>query len=264
MASPSLPSSSSSDPTTEGLSPSETRPAPRRQVLGEPPASSTRSSRSVRAPSVSEDVFSAPAPTRPNGRMPVFVDPSGDVENDPNHASGPSPWPELGTRKTRVKENTMEVSKAAGTRLRGAGRSTRAPSGSSIAVFRDPGPDDAGTSEMPPPPVPPARKEKTRTASKSSIPVFRDDEAEAAPSAPSNTVAKKGKTRSASKSSIAVFRDEDEPTEPAVPVVKKGKARTASKGSITVFRDEDEPTMTSPPVPATPKFVPFRDDEVRI
>lgn len=131
--------------------------------------------------------------------MPIFVDPSGDAENDPDQATNPTPWPELGTRKTRIKENTMEASKAAGTTLRQA-RSKRAPSGSKIAVFRDPAPDEEVSEEMPPPPVPAAKKEKGKAAGKSSIAVFRDE--------------------------------------------------------------EEDASKPEPAVPATPKFVPFKDEEV--
>ncbi|PIL23441.1 hypothetical protein GSI_14752 [Ganoderma sinense ZZ0214-1] len=256
MASPSLPQSSEADPDAV---PTSSANASKRRVLGEPPAapsSRSRMSRSTsgRTPSISEDVFSAPAPPRPNGRMPVFVDPSGDAENDPNQATNPTPWPELGTRKSRIKENTVEVSKAAGTTMR-AGRSSRAPSTSRITVFRDPGPEDASgaSSSMPPPPVPPAKKEKSRTASKSSISIFRDED-EPAPAPPAGAKS----TRTVSKSSIAVFRDEDDagPAEAVEPAPKKGKGRTASKSSIVVFKDEEEPSA-----PPTPRFVPFRDDE---
>lgn len=282
MASPVILSAQTSEPI-----PASSTTATRRKVLGEP--SSSRTTRSTRAPSVSEDVFSAPASQRANARMPVFVDPSGDAENDPDQATNPTPWPELGTRKTRIKENTVEVSKAAGTTLRQASRGARAPSGSRIAVFRDSAADD--TAAMPPPPVPAPRKEKTRTASKSSIPVFRDDDS-AGSSKPSEPPIK-GKTRSASKSSISVFRDEGEPSAAASPseapkkaksrtaskssivVFKdeeevgdttepatKGKAKTGSKGSIAVFRDEEGPASNdTPTVPSTPKFVPFRDEE---
>ena len=253
MASPSLPQSSEADPDVVPVSSAN---ASKRRVLGEPPVSSSSRSRTTRStsgrtPSISEDVFSAPAPPRPNGRMPVFVDPSGDAENDPNQATNPTPWPEIGTRKSRIKENTVEVSKAAGTTMR-AGRSSRAPSASKITVFRDPGPEDASGAftSMPPPPVPPTKKEKSRTASKSSISIFRDED-EPAPAPPA--VAKS--TRTASKGSIAVFRDEDDGG--SAEVAKKGKGRTASKSSIVVFKDEEEPSA-----PPTPRFVPFRDDEV--
>ena len=261
MASPSLPQSSEAD--TENV-PASSANASKRRALGEPPASSSSRSRTTRStsgrtPSISEDVFSAPAPPRPNGRMPVFVDPSGDAENDPNQATNPTPWPELGTRKSRIKENTVEVSKAAGTTMR-AGRSSRAPSTSKITVFRDPGPDDASSSSssMPPPPVPPAKKEKSQTASKSSISIFRDEDkpASAQPAAAKSS-------RTASRSGIAMFRDEDDAGSPegAEPAPKKGKGRTASKSSIMVFKDEEE-LKTESSVPPTPKFVPFRDDEV--
>ncbi|KAH9899318.1 Mad3/BUB1 homology region 1-domain-containing protein [Cubamyces lactineus] len=187
MASPSLPSSSSSTSTADPDAPSATS-APRRRPLGEPAASSsssrTRSTRagSTRAPSVSEDVFAAPAAPRPNGRMPIFVDPTGDAENDPDQATNPTPWPELGTRKSRIKENTMEVSKAAGSTLRQAGKSRRVASGSKITVFRDPGPSEDAAEDMPPPPVPAAKKkEKGKIGSKSSISIFCDEEAPSKP-----------------------------------------------------------------------------------
>ncbi|KAI0631115.1 Mad3/BUB1 homology region 1-domain-containing protein [Trametes polyzona] len=199
MASPTLPSSSSDTPASAapiaGTAPAASAPATRRRPLGEPAVPSSSSSRtrstrsaSARAPSISEDVFAAPAAPRPNGRMPIFVDPSGDAENDPDQATNPTPWPELGTRKSRIKENTVEVSKAAGSTLRQAGRSKRAPSGSKITVFRDPGPEEEAA-EMPPPPVPAAKKEKSRSSGKSSIAIFRDEEepavAKAEPAVPS-------------------------------------------------------------------------------
>ncbi|KAI0822994.1 Mad3/BUB1 homology region 1-domain-containing protein [Trametes gibbosa] len=201
MASPTLPSSSFASSATPAAAPSTNT---RRKPLGDPAPSSssrTRSTRagSTRSPPISEDVFSAPTAPRPNGRMPVFVDPSGDAENDPDQATNPTPWPELGTRKTRIKENTVEVSKAAGSTLRQAGRSKRAPSGPKIAVFRDPAPDEGPSAEMPPPPVP----------------------------------------------------------------VAKTKGKSTGKSSIAIFRDEDEPASKSEPaVPSTPKFVPFRDEEL--
>ncbi|KAI0642678.1 Mad3/BUB1 homology region 1-domain-containing protein [Trametes meyenii] len=210
MATPTLPPSSS---TTSTAAPDASIAATtRRRPLGDPAPSSsssssrTRSSRagSTRTPSISQDVFSTPAVPRPNGRMPIFVDPSGDAENDPEQATNPTPWPELGTRKSRIKENTVEVSKAAGSTLRQAGKSRRAPSGSKIAVFRDPGPDE-DAAVMPPPPVPTAKKEKGRTASKSSISIFRDEDEQAdkpEPSVPSTP-------------KFVPFRDEEEPGSPS-------------------------------------------------
>ncbi|KAI0676450.1 Mad3/BUB1 homology region 1-domain-containing protein [Trametes maxima] len=219
MATPTLPSSSS----TTSITASDTSIASttRRKPLGDPAPSSsssssrTRSSRvgSTRTPSASQDVFSAPAAPRPNGRLPIFVDPSGDAENDPDQATNPTPWPELGTRKSRIKENTVEVSKAAGSTLRQAGKSRRAPSGSKIAVFRDPGPDEDAAG-MPPPPVPAAKKEKGRTASKSSISIFRDEDEQT--DKPEQSVPSTPK--------FVPFRDEEEPGSPSMSSTVPGSA----------------------------------------
>ncbi|KAH9855355.1 Mad3/BUB1 homology region 1-domain-containing protein [Lenzites betulinus] len=229
MASPTLPSSSSASSTASASPAAPTTATTRRKPLGDPgPAASSSRARSTRAvsarnPSISEDVFSAPAAPRPNGRMPIFVDPSGDVENDPDQATNPTPWPELGTRKTRVKENTVEVSKAAGSTLRQAGRSKRAPSGSKIAVFRDPAPDEEPSAEMPPPPVPVA-KAKGKPAAKSAIAIFRDEDEPAGKPEPSVPSTPK----------FVPFKDEesDTPAEPssAHPAsVMKPKAAPAVK-----------------------------------
>lgn len=62
-------------------------------------------------------------------------------------------YPDIGTRKSRVKENVPGVQKAAGTTLKNAGRTRRVVSGSStlgtntsstakIIPYRDPGPEE--------------------------------------------------------------------------------------------------------------------------
>jgi len=59
-------------------------------------------------------------------------------------------WNDLGTRKTRIKENVPEVKKLVGSTLKQAGRSKRIASasgstsgtGSKIVPFRDPAPGD--------------------------------------------------------------------------------------------------------------------------
>jgi hypothetical protein len=77
---------------------------------------------------------------------------------------GANEWTDLGTRKTRIKENVPEVKKLAGATIKQAGRSKRlaAASGSGgagssaaskIVPFRDPAPG-----EMPPPPAPAPRQ----------------------------------------------------------------------------------------------------------
>ncbi|KAI0049240.1 hypothetical protein FA95DRAFT_1604620 [Auriscalpium vulgare] len=152
-----------------------TKAASKRKVLGESStsrtASSSSSSRTARAPSVStappvtEDVFGAGASTRarPNARLQVFVDPSGED----SQAAG-NPWEELGTRKARIKENVPDVAKMGGTTLKQPGKHQRLASAgtSRIAVFKDPEPGDgdaAGEEAMSPPRVPASRpKEKVK------------------------------------------------------------------------------------------------------
>lgn len=92
--------------------------------------------------------------TRPrnasNTPMQIFVDPSGSAAQSTEMQL--NAWPDIGTRKTRIKENTQGTKKLAGTTLKQAGKAKRVASGSSgsrIVPYRDPGPD-----EMPPPPPP--------------------------------------------------------------------------------------------------------------
>ncbi|KAF8889599.1 Mad3/BUB1 homology region 1-domain-containing protein [Infundibulicybe gibba] len=109
-------------------------------------------SSSSRLPSTRGGVISAPSavPSGSNRPMQIFVDdPSvSESTDDPSRNA----WPEIGTRKTRIKENVPEVKKLAGTTLKQAGRSKRVASGASSAAsaskiipFRDPDP-----AEIPP------------------------------------------------------------------------------------------------------------------
>jgi hypothetical protein len=113
-----------------------------------------------------EDVFTAPssAPTPPpNARLQIYVDPAPSLPHSRSLVpeTDPTPYPDLGTRKTRIKENIPEVKKAGGSTLKSKSGGKRVVSGGSttttskIAVFRD--------EEMGPPPTPvgmetPARK----------------------------------------------------------------------------------------------------------
>lgn len=223
--------------------PATAAPAPKRTVFG-----TTRTS-------THDDVFTVPTTTTrapPNARLQVFVDPS----PSPSSIAGddePTPYPDIGTRKTRIKENVPEVKKAGGTTLRQAGKMKRVASASAaggapasrIAVFRDPEAssskgafaifqDSPNAGDMPPPPVPaPARKPSTAGPSKG-------------------------------KAAFAIFQDQDSATEmssPAVPSSSKAK-------SFAIFQDSEIPPpakMAVPCAPPTPTtaFTPFRD-EVRI
>ncbi|TFK49121.1 hypothetical protein OE88DRAFT_469078 [Heliocybe sulcata] len=140
----------------------------------------------------------APRP-RPNARLQVFVDPTGEA----SESSTINPFPDVGTRVTRVKENVPEVKPLAGTTLRHSGKGKRlaAPAGTAariavyrdpepeqevkeedgaeemplpsvatekkkgkVAVYVDPEPEEDSAEEMPPPPVPPAKKGKAASA----------------------------------------------------------------------------------------------------
>ncbi|KZT25764.1 hypothetical protein NEOLEDRAFT_1021766, partial [Neolentinus lepideus HHB14362 ss-1] len=106
----------------------------------------------------------------PNARLQVFVDPTGEL----SESSTTNDFPDVGDRVTRVKENIPEMKKAAGTTLRQAGKSKRLASARSaapriaIAVYRDPEPEEDGTSDMPSPPAPTGKKGKTVAASSQS------------------------------------------------------------------------------------------------
>ncbi|KAI0300143.1 Mad3/BUB1 homology region 1-domain-containing protein [Multifurca ochricompacta] len=142
-----------------------------RKVLGESTSASKSSTRLARPTSTTmtthsyaqDDVFgpgagALPRP-KPNGRMQVFMDPSGVSGRDAQAIgdAAVTPWNELGTRKERIKENVSKVSKFHQTTLRQPGRQQRTPatSTSRIPVFKDPVPGDL----MPPPPAPKGKEE---------------------------------------------------------------------------------------------------------
>lgn len=154
-------------------------------------AGTATTSTSSRRTASRTDPFSAPAPSTPtltsNARLQIFVDPTG---SESQAAEGNS-YPDLGTRKTRVKENVPEVKKLAGTTLKQAGRSKRVASTSSgagasrtastskIVPYRDPGPE-----EMPPPTVSASKKVREaipKTPGKSTfVPFVENDDGGAA------------------------------------------------------------------------------------
>ena len=150
---------------------SDSRPSSR------PQRSALTTTRTTLTPSGSSRPSSL-TPSMPNSRLQVFMDPSG-AEAEAVEAGA---WPDLGTRKSRVKENVPEVKRLAGTTIKQGGRSKRIASGSGgnsagasssrIVPYRDP--DPVGL----PPPVNPASK-KTMAF----VPFM--DSGDAAPAAPS-------------------------------------------------------------------------------
>jgi spindle assembly checkpoint component MAD3 len=158
-------------------------PMPPRPVL----ATSGLASSSGTTSSMRHDPLASSA-ARPaaNARLQIFMDPTGSESSEIADTS-PNAWTDLGTRKTRIKENVPEVKKLGGTTLKQAGRSKRVASGSGsssstsgaassskIIPYRDTAPAD-----MAPPPVPAAKKGQDvvpRTPTKSQITPFVDGE----------------------------------------------------------------------------------------
>ena len=212
----------------------------KRPVLAPAKLSHKSKTRSISGGLPSTSVLVQPGP---NARPQVFVDPDGS-EGRAAQVEEPVSFPDIGTRKTRVKENVKEVSKMAGTTLKQGVQPKRVGSSGTtpkFVPFRDPGPDEnPGEQEsMPPPPIPanPSRKSQDgvipQTPSRRTVFVpFRDSEAETQEQTPSR------------KGGFVPFRD----SEP-------GAQQTPSRRAAFVpFRDGDGE------VPSTPKFVPYRDE----
>lgn len=156
-------------------------PSTRRTALGVTASLSSGSLGRSHAPSSSQgDVFGSGSRTVSNSRLQIFVDPTGSEPQEESRMS----YPDIGTRKSRVKENVPEVQKATGTTLKNAGRVRRVASGSStlgastggtskIVPYRDPGPlafaEDGSTSAPLTPKLPP----KTPARNVTVVP-FRD------------------------------------------------------------------------------------------
>lgn len=145
----------------------------RRAALGLTATSSASSSQG--------DVFGSNQPSRPapNARLQIFMDPTGsEPQGETRNA-----FPDIGTRKSRVKENVPETRQAAGTTLKHTGRSRRVASHSSsssfskIIPYKDPDPDQSTESEaMPPPPVPSSRAHPKTPARIPQAPGFKAGE----------------------------------------------------------------------------------------
>jgi len=167
-----IPSTVTSSDASSSTSDSRSSSRPQRPAL--------TTTRTTLAPSGSSRPSSL-TPSVPNSRLQVFMDPSG-AEAEATEAGA---WPDLGTRKSRVKENVPEVKRLAGTTIKQSGRSKRVASGSSgnstgtsgsrIVPYRDP--DPVGL-----PPVIPASKKATGF-----VPFM--DGGGAAPTAPSTPAA---------------------------------------------------------------------------
>jgi len=101
-------------------------PAPRRPALG-----------SNAAPGPSTALPSTSRAPQPNAPMPVFFDPTGDASRSPDFQT--NPWSDIGTTKSRVKENVPQPKKMLGSKVKQAGKTKRLASNpsSGIVPFRD-------------------------------------------------------------------------------------------------------------------------------
>jgi len=108
--------------------------------------SSSQSSRGSLTRTTLPSSSSTTTTSQSNSRLQIFVDPTGEGAQAAANSSNTNEWNELGTRKTRIKENAPETKKMVGSTIKQPGKSKRladAPgtgSSSKIAVFRDPAP----------------------------------------------------------------------------------------------------------------------------
>lgn len=220
------------------------------------PAGSSRpaTSRPVAAATSSSSI----RPPASNGRMQVFVDPTGAEAQAAEEDYG-NEWNDLGTRKTRIKENVPEVKKMVGTTIKQAGRSKRIASSSSgasgsgsskIVPFRDPAPADE--------PSPPPRAIKKESSIKAPTQGFAPfvDGAEDEPSP--GRLAKKETSLKAPAKGFVPFVDEvdDGPSVPPPPKIKAKKVPPVRGFAPFV----DAPDQSAVVMADTPKFTPFRDE----
>ncbi|KAG2337591.1 hypothetical protein BDR05DRAFT_985028 [Suillus weaverae] len=176
-----------------------------------------------------------------NTRLQIFVDPSGAESADATDSV--TPYPDIGTRKSRVKENIPEVSKAAGSTLKQAGRTRRIASGLNsgaiapkIVPFRDPGPDMDIEAKvvMAPPPVPMSRQKdavpKTPTRTSAIIPFHDVPDGGGIPSTPQFTP----------------FRDEPEMNTSAATIAPEAVMKPKTVGGGPVIESEAEALRKDP------------------
>ncbi|KAL5480764.1 BUB1_2 [Sanghuangporus weigelae] len=230
-----IPSADSSGiESTPTLTPSN--PIPRRRPLAESSSTSTTSSFDVfsAAPSSSSlasQSSSSQTRPRPNGRIPVFVDPTGEFSRAPGNV-----WPELGTRAERIKENRLKPEKMQGAVLK--------PKGAAKAALRE----AAARARAAPkfvPYVDPEQESAVPLASGSSgkFEVFRDPE----PSVLSSDSGNPSNPSSTSNRKFEIYRD----PEPA-------SVGTSQNRNFEVFQDPELGAASDTGKP----FKVFKDPEV--
>ncbi|KAJ7598980.1 Mad3/BUB1 homology region 1-domain-containing protein [Mycena floridula] len=200
--------------------------------------SSTSKRRALAVSSATSEPFTSSSGATPHSRtastsnvpVQVFIDPTGaDSQSDDLELNA---WPDIGTRKTRIKENVPETKKLRGTTIKQAGLAKRVAASSTssrIVPYMDPTPE-----EMSPPPVP-----VKSSAGKSGFVPFVDD---VSPSVPEAST-KKSKSTSSKSSTISSVE---------VPATPK----------FTPFRDESS-AVTSPSTRAPESVMQIKHGDVR-
>ncbi|KAL5523287.1 BUB1_1 [Sanghuangporus sanghuang] len=241
--------SADSSGTNSAPTPAPPNPIPRRRPLAESSSTSTTHSASTPLTSTTSsfDVFSA-APSssslpsrssssqtmpRPNGRIPVFIDPTGEASRAPGNV-----WPELGTRAERIKENRLKPEKMQGAVLKPKGAAkaalreaaARARAAPKFVPYVDPEPESA---------VP------LTSDSSGKFEVFRDPE----PSVLSSDSGNPSNPLSTSNRKFEIYRDPEPPL-----------AGTSQNGNFGVFKDPEVGAASDTGKP----FKVFKDPEALV
>ena len=161
-------------------------------------------------------------------------------------------WNDLGTRKTRIKENIPETKKIAGTTIKQAGKTKRVASasssgsGSKIVPFRDPvdAPAPAkkpAASKIPTRAAPQASTSIRKPSTKTFVPLIDEQEPRPAPPPPK-----------AKDKAFVPFVEHEKPV--AAPSI----VNPSTKGFVPFVDQEEASTEARDPAPT--KFIPFRDE----
>ncbi|PPR00331.1 hypothetical protein CVT24_004614 [Panaeolus cyanescens] len=206
-------------------------------------------------------------PAVPNGRMQIFVDPTGDE----GEAGEGSAWDDLGTRKTRIKENTKDSKKMEGSTVKQAGKTRRlasattGASSSKIVPFMDPEPEAA---------IPTASSSRSAASSGTGVRKTSGSSTGTSriPKTSSTATSKAGFTpfvdipedKPASSSKLVPFRDEEPSAAGSLAKKPAASSRTATKTSTSskpAFKPFVDTSEEQPAPSSSSKIVPFRDEE---
>jgi hypothetical protein len=177
-----------------------------------------------------------PTTSRPSGNTSIQI----FQDTGPSEEVQTNAYPDLGTRKTRIKENIKDVGKMSGTIMKSRSISSHrpVPGGSSIVIFQDPPEDNANPNDE----ARPKPDEKPKAPSKGKAPlVFTDGGRK--PSLLAN-----GKAHSKASGPSGKTAPKDTPK-------TSSKLPSTSGTDAVLSKHEPEVSKTS-----QPGFVPFQDE----